>query len=91
MATLTTVLRVQKASFYVDALFSLRVAVIPILAHYHYSSITAISAFCGLSIVYHLIIVAVGLRAAMRYDRTLAPSPSPAKPLHIVPAGESYG
>jgi O-antigen/teichoic acid export membrane protein len=91
MATLTTVLRVQKASFYVDALFSLRVAVIPILAHYHYSSITAISAFCGLSIVYHLIIVAVGLRASMRYDRALAPSPPPAKPLHIVPAGESYG
>jgi O-antigen/teichoic acid export membrane protein len=89
MATLTTVLRVQKASFYVDALFSLRVAIIPFLAHYHYSSITAVSAFCGLSIIYHLLIVAVGLRAAMRYDRALAPS-APA-PLHIVPAGETYG
>jgi O-antigen/teichoic acid export membrane protein len=90
MATLTTVLRVQKLSFYVDALFAGRVVIIPILAHHHVGSLGAVSAFCGLSIVYHLIIVSVGVWAAMRYDRELAPRPS-SKPFSTIPTGETYG
>jgi O-antigen/teichoic acid export membrane protein len=90
LATLTTVLRVQKLSFYIDALFSARVVIIPILAHHHISALVAVSAFCGLSIVYHLIIVGVGVWAAMRYDRALAP-PKSAK-FTPLPTGErSYG
>lgn len=91
MATLTTVLRVQKLSFYVDAFFSLRVVIIPILAHHHVSSLGAVSAFCGLSIVYHLIIVAVGTWAAMRYDRALVPAKRAGESFTPIPTGESYG
>jgi O-antigen/teichoic acid export membrane protein len=91
MATLTTVLRVQKMSFYIDALFFGRVIVIPVLAAHHASALTAVSAFCGLSIIYHLTIVAIGIWAALRYDRGLA-SPSPVKePFNIAPTGETYG
>jgi len=75
MATLTTVLRVQKMSFWVDALFSSRVIVIPILAAHHASPLVAVGAFCGLSAVYHLVIVGLGLVVALRYDRALAPAP----------------
>jgi O-antigen/teichoic acid export membrane protein len=91
MATLTTVLRVQKLSFYVDALFALRVIIIPILAHHHVSALGAVSAFCGLSIVYHLIIVSVGIWAAMRYDRALAPARSSPERFTPIPTGETYG
>jgi O-antigen/teichoic acid export membrane protein len=90
MATLTTVLRVQKLSFYVDALFSLRVVVIPILARHHVHALGAVSAYCGLSIVYHLIIVAIGIWAAMRYDRALAPLVSATEPFNPIPTGETY-
>jgi O-antigen/teichoic acid export membrane protein len=90
LATLTTVLRVQKLSFYIDALFAARVVIIPILAHHHVGALVAVSAFCGLSIVYHLIIVGVGVWAAMRYDRALAP-PETAN-FTSLPTGEkSYG
>jgi O-antigen/teichoic acid export membrane protein len=75
MATLTTVLRVQKMSFWVDAIFAGRVAVIPIFAAHHASALTAVAAFCGLSALYHLVIVALGLSVALRYDRALAPAP----------------
>ncbi len=54
MATLTTVLRVQKMSFWVDALFSARVLVIPFLASQQASALVAVGAFCGLSVIYHL-------------------------------------
>ncbi|HEY4077814.1 MAG TPA: oligosaccharide flippase family protein [Rhizomicrobium sp.] len=86
MATLTTVLRVQKMSFWVDALASARVVVIPILAAHHASALTAVAAFCGLSVVYHLAIVALGLVVAMRYDRALAPQ----EPQAFVQTGETY-
>jgi O-antigen/teichoic acid export membrane protein len=86
MATLTTVLRVQKMSFWVDALFSARVAVIPVMAAHHASALAAVAAFCGLSIVYHLIIVGVGLFVALRYDRALAPAPAA-----FARIGETYG
>lgn len=90
MATLTTVLRVQKMSFYVDALFAARVAVIPIMAAHHAGPLAAVAAFCSLSIVYHLIIVAVGLFAALRYDRSLEPVTRP-KTFEVVTPGETYG
>lgn len=90
LATLTTVLRVQKLSFYVDALFAGRVVIIPILAHHHVGSLAAVSAFCGLSIVYHLIVVFVGVWAALRYDRALAPRP-PSQSFTTLPTGETYG
>ena len=77
MATLTTVLRVQKLSFWVDAVFAARVAVIPIMAAHHASAIVAIAAFCVLSAAYHLIIVALGLVVALRYDRALVLPPPP--------------
>jgi O-antigen/teichoic acid export membrane protein len=86
MATLTTVLRVQSMSFWVDALFSARVAVIPVMAAHHASALAAVAAFCGLSVIYHLIIVGVGLFAALRYDRALAPIPP-----NLARTGESYG
>jgi len=85
MATLTTVLRVQKMSFWVDALFAARVAVIPVMAAHHASAIAAIAAFCILSAVYHLMIVALGLVVALRYDRALA-----APPPVFMPAGEIH-
>jgi O-antigen/teichoic acid export membrane protein len=75
MATLTTVLRVQKMSFWVDAIFAGRVAVIPVFAAHHASALTAVAAFCGLSALYHLVIVALGLSVALRYDRALTPAP----------------
>jgi len=86
MATLTTVLRVQKMSFWVDALFSARVMVIPLMAAHHFSALAAVAAFCGLSVIYHLVIVAIGLFAALRYDRGLAPDPT-----SFARTGESYG
>jgi O-antigen/teichoic acid export membrane protein len=86
MATLTTVLRVQRMSFWVDALASARVIVIPILAAHHASALVAVAAFCGLSVVYHLAIVALGLVVAMRYDRALAPP----QPKAFVQTGETY-
>lgn len=85
MATLTTVLRVQRMSFWVDALFSARVAIIPIMAAHHAGAITAVAAFCGLSAFYHLVIVGLGLVVALRYDRALVPAP-PA----FLQAGETY-
>ncbi|HEY7978186.1 MAG TPA: oligosaccharide flippase family protein [Rhizomicrobium sp.] len=91
MATLTTVLRVQRLSFYIDAFFSLRVVIIPILARRHVGSLGAVSAFCGLSIVYHLIIVAIGVWAAMRYDRALVPAKRAGETFTPVSTGESYG
>ena len=75
MATLPTVLCVQKMSFWVAALFSARVIVIPILAAHHAGPLVAVGAFCGLSAVYHLVIVGLGLVVALRYDRALAPTP----------------
>ncbi|HKQ44709.1 MAG TPA: oligosaccharide flippase family protein [Rhizomicrobium sp.] len=86
MATLTTVLRVQRMSFWVDALFSARVIAIPIMAAHHYSALAAVAVFCGLSVIYHLVIVGVGLFASLRYDRALAPMPIP-----FARTGETYG
>jgi O-antigen/teichoic acid export membrane protein len=86
MATLTTVLRVQKMSFWVDALFSARVMIIPMMAAHRFSALAAVAAFCGLSVIYHLVIVAIGLFAALRYDRALTPNPT-----SLVRVGESYG
>ena len=74
-----------------NALFALRVIIIPILAHHHVSALGAVSAFCGLSIVYHLIIVSVGIWAAMRYDRALAPARSSPERFTPIPTGETYG
>jgi len=90
MATLTTALRVQKLSFYVDALFAARVIVIPLMASRHASALAAVTAFCGLSILYHLVIVAVGLFSALRYDRSLKPVPQP-QAFDVVRTGETYG
>jgi PST family polysaccharide transporter len=89
LATLTTVLRVQKFSLMVDALFAARVLVIPLLAARHADALTAVAAFCGLSIVYHLVIIAIGLFAAIRYDRALIPVQS-ARPASFVREGENY-
>jgi O-antigen/teichoic acid export membrane protein len=90
LATLTTVLRVQKLSLMVDALFAARVFVIPLLAAHHASALVAVAAFCGLSIVYHLVVIATGLFATIRYDRSLAPaSPTPAT-FNVVREGETY-
>ena len=46
----------------------------------------AVGAFCGLSVIYHLIIVGVGLFASLRYDRALVPAPE-----KFARTGESYG
>jgi O-antigen/teichoic acid export membrane protein len=77
MATLTTVLRVQKMSFWIDAVFAARVAIIPVMAAHHASALVAVGAFCGLSVLYHLIVVALGLVVALRYDRALGPQARP--------------
>jgi O-antigen/teichoic acid export membrane protein len=77
MATLTTVLRVQKVSFWVDAVFAARVAIIPIMAAHHARALMAVGAFCALSVFYHLIVVVLGLVVAMRYDRGLIPEARP--------------
>jgi len=91
LATLTTVLRVQKLSLMVDALFASRVFVIPLLAAHHASPLTAVAAFCGLSIVYHLAVIATGLFAAIRYDGALtAPARPVAAAFDIVREGETY-
>jgi O-antigen/teichoic acid export membrane protein len=71
MATLTTVVRVQRVSFYVDAVFAARVFVIPLLAARGVGALAAVAAFCALSVCYHLLVFAVGLWAAMRHDRAL--------------------
>jgi O-antigen/teichoic acid export membrane protein len=73
MATLTTVLRVQKMSFWIDAVFAARVAIIPVMAAHHAGALMAVGAFCALSVLYHLIVVALGLVVALRYDRSLVP------------------
>jgi O-antigen/teichoic acid export membrane protein len=85
MATLTTVLRVQKLSFWADAIFSARVVAIPLMAAHHASPLMAVAAFCGLSVVYHLVIVGIGLNASLRYDRELSPLPPP-----FARTGETY-
>lgn len=85
MATLTTVLRVQKLSFWVDALFSVRVFAIPLLAAQQVGALVAIGVFCGLSVIYHLTIMGVGLAAALRYDRRLTPAP-----IVFIRTGETY-
>lgn len=78
MATLTTVLRVQKLSFYIDAAFACRVFAIPLMAGQGYGALSAIATFCLLSVLYHLAIFATGLRAALRYDNDLAMTPASA-------------
>jgi len=60
--------------------------VIPLMAAHHFSALAAVAAFCGLSVIYHLVIVAIGLFAALRYDRALTPNP-----VGFVRTGESYG
>jgi O-antigen/teichoic acid export membrane protein len=89
LATLTTVLRVQKFSLAADAVFAARVFVIPLLAAHHVGALAAVAAFCGLSIVYHLVIIVIGLSAAIRYDRALIPVQS-AHPAPFVREGENY-
>jgi len=54
------------------------------MAAHHFSALAAVAAFCGLSVIYHLIIVAIGFFAALRYDRALTPAT-------FVRTGESYG
>ena len=56
------------------------------MAAHHFSALAAVAAFCGLSVIYHLVIVAIGLFAALRYDRALAPNPA-----SFARTGESYG
>lgn len=90
LATLTTVLRVQKFSLMVDALFAARVFIIPVLAAWHATALTAVIAFCGLSIVYHLTIIGIGLFVAVRYDRTLAPRRRAADGFELMEKGETY-
>ncbi len=91
LATLTTVLRVQKLSLMVDALFAARVFVIPLLAAHRATPLMAVAAFCGLSIVYHLVVIATGLFAAIRYDRSLAPACPPGTvAFDVIREGETY-
>ncbi|HUO88498.1 MAG TPA: oligosaccharide flippase family protein [Rhizomicrobium sp.] len=71
MATLTTVVRLQRISFYVDAVFAPRVFVIPVLAAHGAGPLAAVAAFCALSVCYHILVFAVGLWAAMKHDREL--------------------
>ena len=71
MATLTTVLRIQRMSFYLDAIFAGRVFVIPLLAANGAPALMAIAAFCALSVLYHLSTFVLGLVSALRYDRAL--------------------
>lgn len=87
MATLTTVLRVQKMSFWVDALFSARVAVIPIMAAHKAGALWAVAAFCALSVVYHLATMLLGLAVSLRYDRALQPT---VRSKVFVQTGETY-
>ncbi len=89
MATLTTVLRAQKMSFFVDALAAARVAVIPVLAAHRFGPLVAVSAFCGLSVIYHLVIVGMGVVFSLRYDRSLEPAPEGAHET-FVRTGETY-
>jgi len=85
MGTIPTVLRKQKLSFWMDAAFALRVLLIPALAAHGAGPLTAIGAFCGVSVVYHLSIMALGWVVALRHDRTLQPAASV-----LVRTGETY-
>ena len=84
LATLPTVLRRQKLSFGIDALFAARVLVIPLMAAHQASALAAVAAFCAVSTLYHLAIMTLGLVAALQHDRMLAPS-------SLVRTGETYG
>jgi O-antigen/teichoic acid export membrane protein len=74
MSTLIAVLRVQAVSLAIDSVFFTRIFVIPIMAAHGAGPLAAVTAFCTISIVYHAILFALGLGAALRHDRTLAPS-----------------
>lgn len=71
VSMLITVLRAQRASLIVDATFSARVLVIPLIAALGGGALQAIQAFVALSVIYHLIVFAMGLRAAYLYDKDL--------------------
>jgi O-antigen/teichoic acid export membrane protein len=73
ITTLITVLRVQKASLAIDSAFSPRPFVIPILAGLGHAPLPALWGFIILSVVYHGVVVALGVWAARRHDAALAP------------------
>ena len=77
MATLTTVFRIQGLNLFLDAAFAPRVLIIPLMAHMGYDALAAVAAFCVVSVVYHAAVFAVGLFAALRYDRELGERRSP--------------
>lgn len=70
-SSLIAVLRIQATSLVIDAIFFTRIFAIPVMAAQGASALAAVSVFCAISIIYHLIIFAIGLSAAMHYDRTL--------------------
>jgi O-antigen/teichoic acid export membrane protein len=74
LTAVATVLRVQKVSLGLDALFSLRAFVIPAAAAAGAAAIEALWVFTGLSVLYHGFMAGVGVAAAARHDRALAGS-----------------
>lgn len=93
LGTLTSVLRIQRYSFYADAAFSLRVLIIPAMAARGADALEAIAAFCAVSIVYHLTVSAIGLFAAVKHDREIARESRtpPSQSFEGYKPGEIYG
>lgn len=71
MATVITVLRVQKASLVLDSVFFLRILAIPWAAMNDRSALWAVAAYCAISVIYHAAVFALGLWAVVRHDRGL--------------------
>ncbi|MDX2236158.1 MAG: oligosaccharide flippase family protein [Hyphomonadaceae bacterium] len=71
LTTLIFVLRRHKAGLTLDGVFSLRALAIPTTAFVGGDALTALSIFTGLSVLYHALHVANGVRAARRHDRAL--------------------
>ncbi len=71
LTTLIFVLRQHKLGLTLDGVFGLRALAIPITAYVGGDALVALSIFSGLSVLYHALHMAIGVRAARRHDRAL--------------------
>ena len=72
MTSLVASLRLQKLTVWIDGFFALRILAFPIMAAQGASALSAIVAYCTLSVVYDLTVFMIGLNGALRHDRALA-------------------
>jgi O-antigen/teichoic acid export membrane protein len=78
ITSLVVVLRLQKTTLAIDAVFAWRLLVIPAFAALGRTALEAVVAFVALSVLYHLVSALVGLAFARTRDQALVRERLPA-------------